>query len=251
MESNTGSERSKISEVSEFIRADNKVKANNSILECGDGRYTAEQGKGGIRIFGGDFGALMAIKAVLKVEDVEIKDRDLIEKYLNASKEIGRDGKIHFHTDSHNKVPSIGCGHIAKADSGQFRFLYGLEAQEVEDLYTELLHLGEDEKNNVVLEGDHKEKGVLFVKSEENLWSVNSFNGQKMYFVIDQSRIEKYFDDLIPKLGIERLTSSEVKSMYDQQMAITARLLAHGLEKFDVKFNKNGDFAVEPLGKVA
>jgi hypothetical protein len=167
----------------QFIEA-NKIKADNSKAVCGDGRFTPEQSKGYIRMFGGDEGLLMAIQGGITELGIEISYTELVAR-LGASlrAERGDDAVIGVHTDTHNLGPDeIGCGHIAKAVEGQAKHKH-VKPEHVINLHNEILS-GEHEK--VVLDGHHAEEAVLLVYGRD--WSVNSFDGEQMYFVVDIDR---------------------------------------------------------------
>src|SRR5258706_1281359 len=89
-------------EVKKFVK-ETLTRANNSKIECGDGRYTPEQSDGAIRAFGGDFGMVMALAGALKDEGANLGPDEVVGRYLLAVKKVrGDETKLYHHTDTHN-----------------------------------------------------------------------------------------------------------------------------------------------------
>lgn len=244
--------------IKEFVE-NNVVKADDSGSECPDGRYTAEQSKGKIRIFGADIGVIMAVRAAIntankarKTEDrIEASTEDLFRKYsLFLKTELGDGAKITFHTDDSGH--EIGCGHIAKAASGDYEEEYGVSASEAQKIWDTTLAFENNggHTQSQELKGEHKEKGVLLVRS--NKYSVNSRdpkqpNSNEMYFVVDTVRTEIFLQKVASNMGIKGVDYDLLSNAYDQQVAVSARLLAPGKPQYSVTFSADGAPKVEYL----
>jgi hypothetical protein len=101
------------------------------------------------------------------------------------------------------------------------------------------------------LEGDHVEQAVLLVYGKE--WTVNSFDGQQMYFVVDIDRSMEFIEQIVPLLDMEGLTIEAVKEHFECQMNETASHLAGGKNIFAVKFtdgSSEGDFQIAHVGVI-
>lgn len=221
--------------IEEFLKR-NKVKADNVKAICGDGRFTADESEGFIRMFGGDEGALMAIKGALNRAEINIDTKELVAKYLQAIKEIrGQDAKIGTHTDEkHAKEGRVGCGHMARAMSihGLHEFLSMEEAAQIHQAVLSTEH------EEVVLQGEHQEQNVLRVHGTE--WSVNSSDEHSMNFVVDIDRATQFLETIVPMLGIYGLQTQDVLHQFESQMDKTAQQLAAGKNIYDVDFDIQG-----------
>jgi hypothetical protein len=244
-------------EAENFVET-NIVKANDSRVECGDGRYRSEQSQGAIRAFGADFGIIMAIAGTLKKEGITLNPDKIVSTYVDSVKDIrGEDARIYFHTDSSHPIPEIGCGHIKKASSKETEELYApLVSDEVSTLYESFIV---NERSRVTtLEGDHKEKAVLLVYGsnyeEDPKFSVNSSDGEgNMYFVVDMQRTGRFIKKVFPHFskGLTKyVPSDKVIQTYLDQMGSTASLLASNLDQFKVNISDDGDSSLTQLAKV-
>lgn len=242
-------------DVYDFVKENLRV-GNDKKFACGDGRYEAEQSQGGIRAFGADFGMIMAFAASLKDNGVNFTPKGLVESYVRAKRKLlGSEVSLDYHCDEHNhENGNIGCGHIAKAsdptNDGKYGSVSSEEVRELFDSFTQnpASHL-------TVLEGEHKEEGVLFVHGidEDASYTVNSKNKKgKMFFVVDKDRIDRYIDDLTPFMSEEissEINPESVKSSYNLQMATTANLLkADQIPHYKVVV-KRRHFVMEQLPK--
>jgi hypothetical protein len=235
-------------ELIDFIVA-NKHEADNSGSVCGDGRFTKKQSRGLIRAFGGDVGFMMAIQGAAKEAGIKISPKELKTRFAAALAPIrGEGAKPGTHTDHHNLGPGeIGCSHVAKAITGEARHKH-VGPEDVGALHDEIVT---GEHDGVVLEGNHAEQAVLFVYGRK--WTVNSFDGKQMYFVVDIDRSMDFIEQIVPLLRIEGLTIDAVKEQFECQMNETASVLAAGRNIFAVRFNDDsleGDFQIAHVGVV-
>lgn len=214
-----------LEKITEFVKR-NTVPADNSKVECSDGRYTPEQSNGAIRVFGADFGILASIVKAAKDKGAGMTEEGILSRYQVAleHRENERDGTLHFHTDGHSKEHGeVGCGHIKRL----------IKEEGMEELFGKLTAYKNKE---TVLMGKHEEKGVLLVYSNEK--SVNSFDPEteEMYFVVDMQRIKEYIEKITPKLSIPHISPEDVWNSYQNQMLATASILAPNQKMFRVSF---------------
>lgn len=247
-------------EVKAFVDA-NKIELDKSGLRCGDGRNTPEQSRGNIRIFGEDFGPMLAVAATLKDHgqygsgfENSLNSEKIVSAYLGSIKQVnGVDAKMHLHTDVHGEEKgAIGCGHANRASSEDAKYngegKYGVTFGEARDLFEKTWNNTETE--HLTLSGDHCEKAVLLVYGKDGnaKYSVNSTDGKVQYFVVDMDAIKEYFEKIIPvvaeKLGTD-LKTEDVLGNYLKQQGISAGLLAGHLPKFNVTIDSEGKAVVE------
>lgn len=226
----------------------NKVRADNSRAVCGDGRFTPEQSRGYIRMFGGDEGLLLAIEGALNKLSIHMEPEDLVSIVAASLRSIrGDDSAMGSHTDKHNlESGGIGCSFVAKAVAGEAKHEY-VGPEDVEALHNEVL-AGDHEK--VVLDGHHAEQAVLLVYGRD--WTVNSFDAEldQMYFVVDVDRAKDLIEQVVPGLGIAELTTEAVEEQFECQMNETASRLAAGKNIFKVEFHSTGSFELIHNGVV-
>jgi hypothetical protein len=245
-----------------FVKENLRI-GNDYRLACGDGRYEEEQSQGAIRVFGADFGMIMAFAATFKDYGIKYAPKELVDHYVKAKGKLiaisnnneKGEVKLDFHCDEHNHDEgNIGCGHIAKASDPSNDGKYGsINSEEVKQLFTAFTE--HPASHLTVLEGEHKEEGVLFVHGvdEDASYTVNSKNKKgKMFFVVDKDRIDKYIDSitLFMSEGLSsEINPESVKNNYNLQMARTASLLkADQIPHYKVVVKK-GHFAMEQLPK--
>ncbi len=212
---------------------------------CVDGRYdsTVDSNTGMISRPGGDFGYVMALMRVNTELNLGLSTQECFEAIYEV---VTRDDdNFYMHTDHHadpltsddhenTDHPLIGCGHASKATNEDLAPLFGVNAQDMRDLITFVKQASsEDEKIVIVnLPGDHDEKGVLSISSE-NL-SVRSQNGDTMYFLYDEKRDNDFMKDLVEKLDIDGLSFDGFKNAADSQLNAILELLAKGLPVYSV-----------------
>jgi hypothetical protein len=235
--------------------------------KCVDGRYQHDQQSGMLARPGGDFGYVMALLAVNNTLKLGLTPRECFEKVYRAVTSDQK-GKFGMHTDQHansedgHKVKAIGveptiigCGHIAKACNEEFSEAYGLEPYELRELVDaarERLHEG-GAIDMVTLAGDHAEKGVLIIDSQDS--SVDPYDSEQksMYFIYDRMRDEIFMKKLVETLALQGLTYESLKDAADKQLQTTLRILAPGAPMFVVDFTKQDNVSlagkIEPLKK--
>jgi hypothetical protein len=225
-------------QVKDFVEK-NIVEANDNGCECPDGRYTKEQSKGRIRLFGADLGILMSIRAALTKKEEDFSTKAIIDRYYNfIKKERGEETKIFYHTDDHSPFPNIGCGHVAKAASGQYDELYGMRANDAQEIWDEIEKFPYSECQT--LTGDHKEQGILLISSDK--FSINSQDDGKnqMYFVVDVDRSNELLARVAEGIEIDEFTAKDLQNEYWKQVNATSTLLAAGLPQYKVSLNGAG-----------
>lgn len=242
-------------EVFEFVKKE-LVPVNHELAACADGRTPKEVSRGGVRMFGGDYGMVLAFAAALRSEGTFLEPDEIVERYYRAVREIrGENTKLFYHSDEHaHKEGKLGCGHAREASDPKNDGLYGVTSIEAKALYDSFA--SHPHSNISILEGNHDEKGVLVVEAngKDQTHSVNSRNkrGDKFY-VVEPARIDALIDATAPLFSrglMVAVDPEDVKAKYKMQQNATSELLgADKLPTFRVGFKPNGDFMMEQLPK--
>jgi hypothetical protein len=254
-------------QVERFVKG-NIVKASYKRIVCGDGRYTKEQSAGGLRMFGGDMGALAAIWKVGKDADpsyftpTDENIRRVIEAYqkvkevILGTEEFGSVAsdearKLYIHTDAHAHGGKSGCGHINNmATNDVLAANYHVPNADIEAIYKFITN----KDNGIVHEelplgGDHAEKTVIKVHGPKTggkaEYTLNSFDGSEMHFVVDEDRVNEYFNRLSTALHMTGITAESLQKSYSDQETTTAIKLAPGYQVVHVYITDQDTFNVD------
>ncbi len=249
----------------------NVVAATVETLACGDGRYTKDQNPGGLRMFGGDMGALAAYWQAGKKagrftshKDIATCIRDYKEAKVKVLKgyEITGPGAdtLYFHTDSHGDEINgkYGCGHMKNLTNGVHKEDYDAEGEDMEALFA-YVRDPKNEINHVVtkLEGVHAEGAVILVKGEGNTvpnHTVRSLDPETgdMNFVVDIDRVKEFFNRMSTALHQSNISADELMGAYIRQQNVTAGILAPNMQMAQVFIDGAGRVTrVEDAGTVA
>lgn len=218
------------------------VDANDLGSVCGDGRFTREQAKGKIRIFGGHEGVMAAIIGAQTVAldegkiTSELSVEQIYQKYSEVIKSImGEDVVVEAHKDDlgHGE----GCGFMGWAIRGAHDHFSSDKAQELRRLV--LGGLEGHEEGLVVLEGGHKERDVYMV--DDANYTVISRDGDEEHFVVDRSRAKNLIMEVVEFMGMDAaLTTQNVWDELVLQMNKTAEILAGGMNIFGITYDQTG-----------
>lgn len=254
-----------LTQISEFVFSNkyqlNKDEARKS--RCIDGRY--ENSKASVFGFpGADAGIVTLVVSAAKKNGY---DFDLNKIWQAVCAVVGGEEKIQFHTDSHAEKGKTlgGCGHYKQMTLTPED--YGLTANEVEEIRNKFAQTKEKGAIEVILEGDHKEAAVVFIKGDFGIYpqgEVVDEEGKKtavQIFIYHQTLAEAYLKDLarllLEKKAIvfrdsetEEMLSTALLEMADIHLLETAKRLAKGLPIFEVKFEEDGQFKIEEMGSV-
>ena len=233
--------------VTVFIKR-NIREASYNRLVCGDGRFTEDQTKGGLHMFGGDMGALAAFwKAGKEARHFTSIDQvsQAVEEYRNAKvlalKDLGvseEDARrLYLHTDGHGDDAHgiYGCGHMKNLSSGNYagKGLYDTDNQELNALFQYVINPDNHIDHELTqLTGAHAEKTVIYVHgpkgSRKAAYTLNASDAEEMHFVVDYDRVMEYFNRLSTALHIKEVTADALQKSYQQHELTTAKILAAG-----------------------
>lgn len=212
-----------------------------------------------VRFPGASFGYVMALLAAKPDLSIE-KAVDLVNKFENL-----RGRTFTYHQDTHNKKgleagEGLGCGHVDKAI--KYPELYGLKKDQAEAMvkYVDQKIGNEEMTANVpVLEGNHRESGVLIILTDKNdpkpKTVVPIDDKGNEYFKYDKTMHEEELKRLANFACQNRIkiTGSELLESARIQIDATLGLLAEGkpmslidLTTEDVKVTSMGNVPPPP-----
>lgn len=216
--------------------------------KCVDGRYSHSQSCGMIARPGGDFGYVMALMRVNREQGLGLTPQECCNA---VSRVVSREIAFCMHTDTHadssGKKTSLGCGHVAKAMLPENEVLYGVDSEALSTLVSTVKQVRKKKIQNVCLEGDHIEEGVLIVNSKKK--TVIPHNNGHMYFVYDKMRDEAFMRQLVQKMGIDGLLYADLLKSSNEQLQATLSLLAKGLPMYSVEIASDS-ISVSSVGVV-
>jgi hypothetical protein len=215
--------------------------------KCVDGRYLPNQAKGLIARPGGDSGYVMALIAVNRKKKLGLTAQECLCAVYNAVTK--HKGKFYLHTDhkcdpdNHSHHGLIGCGHLAKAATMQGCRKYDVTSKDIKTLvyHVRFLCNVSSDIEMVNLDGDHKEEGVLIVRSQKYTILADNPSLSEMYFVYDQDRDVDFMRKLVRTMNIPGITYGDMKQESDLQLHQTLQNLASGLPIYEVSFTAHGE----------
>ncbi len=147
----------------------------------------------------------------------------------------------HTDPDRHTRNGLIGCGHLAKAAADFLCEEYGVDGNDMKRLIEHARSIVDiaPHLDMVNLLGDHKEAGVLVVKSASYTVHSSSTKSERMYFVYDQERDLIFMRDLVDTMKIKGVSFEDMKREADSQLQVTLGHLAKGLPIYTISFVSN------------
>lgn len=135
----------------------------NQWSRCVDGRYQGMANFPMIAKPGADAGDVMAAFGALNLLGKTLPSEAVLNAVVNV---VGGVQKFAFHTDDHAEPtqPGMGCGHIGQAVADPESF--GVTAEQMQFIVSELPKLLEQGAQQEVLHGEHGEQAVIVVNSE-------------------------------------------------------------------------------------
>lgn len=245
---------------------DNTYDISNKLLSrCIDGRYENDPNLPGLAFPGGDAGELALVCATAATCGLEI---DMQKAFKALVEVVGGVKNLQFHTDSHAESGKAlaGCGHIKQ-------MLNDLETynitKEQGEFITEQFGLAKKEgAKESVLQGDHKEAAVLFIKGEYGVLPRYRFESREggmevQIFIYHNTLVDARHRLFVKKLIEHKALTLEGKPLDEEHLYAllseaaevhlmeTAGRLAKGLPIYEVTFSgsKNA-FEVAELGNV-
>lgn len=212
-----------LNEVEGFVK-ENIVPAVDGRV-CVDGRYDPEGSqKGFLARAGADFGLVMGLLGLSKKGKINLTPEEAVDSVYSFV--TAGEGKFYLHTDR-NSIDGqtlTGCGHIRLASNSDYSDRFGVSTTDM----LEALSYIRDKKQHpnteeVILQGNHEEKGNLITRGEKTL---NHKSTTSQYFVYDKDRDIKFVEKFVESANILGLTHEDLQEVLDMQTKATLDLLA-------------------------
>ncbi|MFH1827392.1 MAG: hypothetical protein ABH812_03120 [bacterium] len=228
-----------------FVETNNYLVENEVLSRCIDGRYIGEDGLPVLAIPGADIGQVGMLFAAANESGVKLDPEKAFSALVDT---VGGVENIRIHTDSHNKDGiAAGCGYF-----GQIKrkpWLFGITIDQVDIIEQGFEKLVEQGANQIVLEGDHQEEGVLIVRGDRSVKP----NGK--YFIHHDTLIDKRNKLLITSLQkndqflnrkfVDELAEIPVRHLRKIIEILTKRKeMPRGLSFHGIDFKADGTFDV-------
>ena len=244
---------------------DNSYEVKNPLLSrCIDGRYENSLDLPALAIQGADAGELALIFSTANMCGLTLN----MEKALESLTEtVGGIKNIQFHTDSHAEkgVVLAGCGHIKQATLDLES--YTITQEQMAFISKQFTLLKKQGAQETVLQGDHGESAVIFVKGNYGVlprFKLGREEGGRegQMFVFHNTFVDARHHILARKLieskafelegGLEEeYVYSVLFDACENHLMETAKRLAKGLPIFEVQFFESKNrFEVKELGIV-
>lgn len=165
---------------------------------------------GGVALPGASFGYSMILAAAYPELSTEAA------VHLIAEWEYRRGGAYSFHTDEHphEKVEQgIGCGFMDSASKEENEKLFGIEAAKVRKMRefgTRFVQHTGFKGEASMLEGDHREKGILFVFSSDR--TIDTSSGDSL-FRYDITRQQKNLIEIAENIRVRGVPQADVNAL--------------------------------------
>lgn len=234
------------------------ITSENNFRRCIDGRYTPSPSLPAFAAPGGTAGYFMITYATLRKLGCRIGS-DVIKEIITHND--GGAEKTGLHTDEHDHTEYFGtcagCGHFVSAFKKPDD--YGLTVEDAKLISFDLGSLTWRGAREVVLEGNHAEKAILILNSENySLYNQATVNGkfvevfvlQNTYHTHKLHDIARQLASLAPHIDFETFKTN-LETVAAMQAEQTLARIAKGLPVFMVNVpNDKLRTEIEFLGTV-
>lgn len=246
------------------ILFDNTYEVENPLMSrCIDGRYDNSPSLPALAIQGADAGELALVFSTANMCGFSLNKEKALHALIDT---VGGIQNIQFHTDSHAEKGLIlgGCGHIKQASLDLQS--YNLTEEQMEFIKTQFKELKKQGAGETVLQGDHGESAVVFIKGYFGIlprFKLGREEGGRegQLFVFHNTFVDARHHILAKKLiaskafelegGLEEeYVYSVLSDACENHLMETVRRLASGLPIYEVLFDKEGKFEVQEMGEV-
>jgi hypothetical protein len=218
--------------------------------KCFSGRYNTDQNTGMIARPGADFGYVMAMLGYNYEQKLGFSVQECVKAVYDAI--IAIDGTFYMHTDdthTKNSPYSFGCSHAMNATNESISTTYDIQALDVQEAIRLLQDNTDMPISITTLSGNHREEGVLIVKSEE--YTVNTHDDTHRYYIYDKKRDDLFIKTLVENISISDLVYENFQRVATLQLGATLQAEAKGLPIFEIYiFDETQDIQIKNTGTV-
>jgi hypothetical protein len=213
-------------------------------------RHRPHEGDGEIRNGGAAIGMVIALLGT--VEDLDA--REAVRLVYGYERSQGRYFEMHQDDNHHQDATQegLGCAHFDQASDPANAIYYGVKSsrvRDIQDIVFEMASKGEIVVEDPVLTGDHREDGLLVVKSR--LHTVVPSTDHTVFFRIDRTRHEDSLKGLaaFAKTRGVNVDTDRLLQVSAQQERTTLGLVTEGKPIFVAKIGSR-DSSVKHVGNV-
>lgn len=245
---------------------ENAYEISNKLLSrCIDGRYENNSELPGLAFPGADAGEFALVCATAATCGLEI---DLKKTFTALTEVVGGVKNLRFHTDSHAEQGKVlaGCGHVKQIVNDLEA--YNITKEQAEFMAEQFASAKKAGAMESVLQGDHKEAAVLFIKGDYGVLPQYRFESREggmevQIFIYHNTFVDARHRLFVKKLIEHKALTLEGKPLDEEHLYAllseaaevhlmeTAGRLAKGLPIYEVKFGENKKtFEVMEMGSV-
>jgi hypothetical protein len=215
------------------------ITSENNTRRCIDGRYIPSPNLPAFAAPGGSAGYFMTTYAALRKLGCRISSDDIKGVIIQTAGGISKAG---LHTDEHDHAEYFGtcagCGHFVSAFKKPED--YGLTVEDVKLISFDLGSLTWSGAREVVLEGNHAEKAIIILNSENySLYNQATINGkfvevfvlQNTYHTHRLHDIARQLASIAPQIDFDTFKNT-LESVSVLQAEQTLSRIAKGLPVF-------------------
>ncbi len=235
------------------------------LSRCIDGRYENQikSNLPALAFPGGDVGELALIYATANNFGLGVDREKVVKTIIEV---VGGIKNFGLHSDHHgdSKITASGCGHWKQINLDPLA--YNLKKTQIDFVQKKLKELKKNGANEIILEGEHLEGAVVFIKGNFGIYpryilELSRGKIETEIFVYHQTLVDERHRALAAALLANRAVKlypgcdedylyQALSEMVENHLMETAKRLAKGLPIYSVKFDNEGSFEMEEMGKV-
>jgi len=232
------------------------------LSRCIDDRYQEDQDLHPLSLPGGDAGELALLSATANTYGFTV---DLKKAFNCLVDLVGGEKNFSFHTDKkHIRFPVAGCGYFKQMEANPD--VYGLNKEQLSLIKTILKSVLAETGEEEVLSGEHLAGALIIIKGSDNIYpcyTMETEEGRQRieFFVYHQSLVDERHrvlaSTLLRQKAVKLFGGCDENYLYqvisetaENHLMETSRRLAKGLPIYQVKFDNEGGFEIEEMGKV-
>lgn len=243
-----------LDEAQTFVEMNSKLlDGTNKYSRCIDGRYENAGDLAMIAKPGADVGDVMVLFGALNFLKISLPNEAVLAVVVEA---VGGPQHFNFDTDDQTEPTDFaaGCDHFAQARYNPEA--YGLTAEQISFISTQLAGLVQQGARQEVLHGNYAEQAVIVVDSESHSISplLHLGDNVRAAFVYQKTLHTQHLDVLAKKLQEALAVNGQAieqdalrTAIYDasaKQLGATLKLLAKNLPVFTALIDEQGEVSI-------